>query len=104
MKHPQRLSQHRSLRVPTSFERRVYAVIRRIPTGQTRSYAWVAQQLGDPTLARAVGNALHRNPYAPEVPCHRVIRSDGSAGGFARGGARKLALLRREGVILRNVC
>jgi methylated-DNA-[protein]-cysteine S-methyltransferase len=94
----------KSKRQPTPFESSVYAVVRRIPRGRTRSYRWVAQQLGDAGLARAVGNALNRNPFAPEVPCHRVIRSDGSIGGFARGSSRKLALLRREGVILRDVC
>jgi AraC family transcriptional regulator of adaptative response/methylated-DNA-[protein]-cysteine methyltransferase len=79
------------------FERRVYAVVRRIPRGQTRTYAWVARQIGRPQAWRAVGNALNRNPYAPHVPCHRVIRSDGSLGGFARGMRRKQAMLRREG-------
>jgi O-6-methylguanine DNA methyltransferase len=91
-------------RPPTPFERSVYAVVRRIPRGRTRSYRWVAERLGDPGLARAVGNALNRNPYAPAVPCHRVIRSDGSAGGFARGNVRKRDLLRREGVTLRKDC
>ena len=84
-------------RVPTPFEEAVYRVVRRIPKGETRSYRWVAEQLGDPGLARAVGNALNRNPYAPQVPCHRVVKSDGSLGGFAHGPRRKLALLRREG-------
>lgn len=84
-------------RLPTTFERAVYAVVRRIPKGQTRSYRWVARQLGNPQLARAVGNALHRNPYAPKVPCHRVVRSDGTLGGYARGAGRKRALLAREG-------
>jgi O-6-methylguanine DNA methyltransferase len=84
-------------RVPSPFEERVYAVVRRIPKGEVRTYRWVAKQLGDAALARAVGNALNRNPYAPEVPCHRVIRSDGSLGGFARGSAAKRSLLRREG-------
>lgn len=87
----------RRKRPPTPFARAVYAVVRRIPRGQTRSYAWVARQLGDPGLARAVGNALHRNPFAPQVPCHRVIRTDGRLGGFAGGPARKRSLLRREG-------
>ena len=87
----------RPTRPPTPFEATVYAVVRRIPRGQTRSYRWVAQQLGNPGLARAVGNALNHNPYAPKVPCHRVIRSDGTIGGFARGPARKRAMLRREG-------
>ena len=85
-----------SLRLPTPFERRVYALVRRIPKGQTRSYRWVAQRLGNPRLARAVGNALNRNPWPNVVPCHRVIHADGTLGGFAWGAARKRALLRRE--------
>jgi O-6-methylguanine DNA methyltransferase len=80
----------------SDFERRVYRVVMRIPAGQTRSYRWVAERLGDPAAARAVGNALHRNPFAPRVPCHRVIRCDGTLGGYARGPAKKRALLRRE--------
>ena len=84
-------------RVPTRFEEQVYALVRRIPKGRTRSYRWVAERLGNPALARAVGNALHRNPFAPQVPCHRVVKSDGSLGGFAGGVAKKRALLRREG-------
>ena len=87
----------RAARRPTEFERRVYKVISAIPKGQTRSYRWVAEQLGDVNLARAVGNALGRNPYAPRVPCHRVIKTDGSLGGYAGGLAKKLALLREEG-------
>ena len=85
-------------RAPTAFERRVYNVIRRIPRGQTRSYAWVARQLRKPGAARAVGQALKRNPFAPRIPCHRVVRSDGSLGGYsARGGLRrKRRLLARE--------
>lgn len=88
----------KSHRVPTPFERRVYAVVRRIPKGQTRSYGWVAEQLGNPSLARAVGNALNRNPHTPQVPCHRVIRSDGSLGGFAKGTQVKRRLLKAERV------
>ena len=84
-------------RVPTTFEERVYAVVRRIPKGHTRSYRWVAEQLGNAGLARAVGNALNRNPYAPQVPCHRVVKADGSLGGFAGGAAKKRQLLRYEG-------
>jgi O-6-methylguanine DNA methyltransferase len=90
-------------RTPTEFEERVYTIVRTIPKGQTRSYGWVAQRLGDPGLARAVGNALNRNPYAPSVPCHRVIRSNGTLGGFAGGPARKRALLAREGCAIKNV-
>ena len=77
-------------RPPTAFEWKVYKVVRQIPRGQTRSYAWVARQLGKPGAARAVGLALKRNPFAPRIPCHRVVRSDGSLGGYsARGGLRR---------------
>ncbi len=83
-------------REPTAFERRVYAVVRRIPRGDVRSYRWVAARLGNPALARAVGQALKRNPWVLRVPCHRVIRSDGSLGGFAWGTAKKRRLLAAE--------
>jgi O-6-methylguanine DNA methyltransferase len=83
----------------TEFERKVYDAVRRIPKGQTRSYQWVARAIGRPNAARAVGNALNRNPFAPAVPCHRVIRADGSLGGFAGGTSKKAALLRKEGAI-----
>lgn len=109
--------------IPTEFERRVYAVVRRIPPGEVRSYRWVAERLGDPNLARAVGQALNRNPWPhhlavrqrrrpqrgrrserrrqvvgwpDRVPCHRVIRTDGSLGGYAWGVARKRRLLFAE--------
>jgi O-6-methylguanine DNA methyltransferase len=91
---------NRARRIPTEFEHRVYAVVRRIPKGQTRSYRWVAERLGDPALARAVGRALHRNPDTRTTPCHRVIRSDGTLGGYAFGPAKKRARLRREGVCI----
>ena len=81
----------------TVFQRKVYRAILAIPAGQTRSYGWVARRLGHPNSARAVGGALHRNPFAPIVPCHRVVRSDGTLGGYARGLARKRRLLRQEG-------
>ena len=83
----------------TAFQRRVYAAILRIPPGQTRSYQWVAAHIGSPRGARAVGNALRRNPFAPKVPCHRVVRADGSLGGYSGGVSKKRALLRAEGRI-----
>jgi len=80
----------------TPFEKAVYSAVMKIPFGQTRSYKWVAGQIGRPFGARAVGNALNKNPYAPYVPCHRVIASDGSLGGFRGGLKKKAELLRRE--------
>jgi len=80
----------------TDFEKAVYGAVLEIPFGETRSYAWVARHIGRPRAARAVGNALNKNPYAPFVPCHRVIASDGSLGGYSRGLARKKTLLDNE--------
>lgn len=80
----------------TSFQKAVYAATMEIPLGETRSYAWVARRIGLPKSSRAVGHALNRNPYAPFVPCHRVISSDGSLGGFRGGLAKKLRLLKQE--------
>ena len=82
--------------IPTPFQRRVYAVVKRIPEGEVRSYQWVARQLGNTHLARAVGQALHRNPDPIRIPCHRVIRSDGSLGGYAWGVVMKRRLLHQE--------
>ena len=76
-------------RKPTLFEEKVYSVVRRSPAGQTRSYGWVAARLGDTGLARAVGNALNRNPDTHRTPCHRVIRKNGSLGGYAKGTPQK---------------
>ena len=81
----------------TDFQRLVYGAVCRIPRGHTRSYRWVAERIGRPRAARAVGQALRRNPFAPIVPCHRVVRSDGALGGYARGSARKRRLLQQEG-------
>src|SRR3982751_4193918 len=75
------------------FQQRVYDFARRIPPGQTRSYGEVAEALGDRRLARAVGHALGRNPFAPIVPCHRVLAANGKPGGFS-GGAGPLTKLR----------
>jgi methylated-DNA-[protein]-cysteine S-methyltransferase len=81
---------------------RVYDIARRIPAGQTLTYGEIARRLGDPRLARAVGQALGRNPFAPVVPCHRVLAAHGRSGGFsAHGGVRtKLRLLAIEGATL----
>jgi O-6-methylguanine DNA methyltransferase len=80
------------------FEKAVYGAVLRIPKGETRSYAWVARAIDRPKAARAVGNALNKNPYPGPIPCHRVIRSDGSIGGYAKGVRAKRKLLKGEGV------
>ena len=84
----------------TPFQQKVWAALRTIPRGEVRTYTDIAVQIGHPSSARAVANACGKNPYAPEVPCHRVIRSDGSIGGYsAEGGSeKKRAMLREEGV------
>jgi len=86
------------LRAIGPFERRVYAVARAIHPGHTRSYGEVATALGDPLLARAVGQALGANPFPIIVPCHRVLAAGSKSGGFsAPGGTRtKLRLLEIE--------
>ena len=80
----------------TKFQVNVYAVVKRIPKGEVRTYGWVAKQIGSPRAARAVGNALNKNPFAPIVPCHRVVAKNG-LGGFSRGLKEKIKLLRSEG-------
>ena len=68
------------------FHRAVYAIARTIAPGSTLSYGEIATRLGDPTAARAVGRALGQNPFAPIVPCHRVLAAGGTIGGFSAGG------------------
>ena len=86
----------------TPFQRKVWAALKTIPRGEVRTYTQIAVQIGHPTSARAVANACGKNPYAPDVPCHRVIRADGGLGGYSGegGGEQKRALLREEGVLL----
>jgi AraC family transcriptional regulator of adaptative response/methylated-DNA-[protein]-cysteine methyltransferase len=78
------------------FQQRVWAELRRIPRGETRSYAQIAAAIGQPGASRAVGGANGANPVAVIVPCHRVVAADGSLGGYAWGEAIKRELLRRE--------
>lgn len=80
----------------TAFQEKVWQQLRKIPLGETRSYADIATAIGDPNATRAVGTANGANPVAILVPCHRVIRSDGSLGGYAGGLPRKIKLLEAE--------
>lgn len=82
----------------TSFQKKVWKTLLKIPRGEVRTYAWVAKQIGSPKAVRAVGAAVGKNPFAPQVPCHRVVRSDGGLGGYSGPGGiqSKLKLLRKE--------
>ncbi len=86
------------LRASTDFERAVLVKTRDIPRGEVQTYGWIARQIGEPGAAKAVGTALSRNPILYLIPCHRVVRSNGSLAGYAGGGVRvKRELLLREG-------
>ena len=84
----------------TKFQIKVWNYLKKIPKGKVKTYKQVAKGIGMPKAARAVANACGKNPYAPKIPCHRVIRSDGGLGGYSgRGGIRqKLKLLKSEKV------
>ena len=81
----------------TAFQQRVWQALRRIPPGQTASYADIAARIGSPKAVRAVAQACASNTLAVAIPCHRVVRSDGALSGYRWGVARKRALLEREG-------
>ena len=81
----------------TAFQRRVWQALRAIPAGATASYGEIARRIGAPGAARAVARACAANPLAVAVPCHRVVRNDGTLSGYRWGAARKRALLAREG-------
>ena len=84
----------------TKFQLQVWNYLKKIPRGSVKTYKQVAIAIKKPNSARAVANACAKNPYAPNIPCHRVIRSDGGLGGYSgRGGVdQKLKLLRLEKV------
>ena len=84
----------------TSFQLKVWGYLRKIPRGSTRTYSQVAKAIGKQSAVRAVASAIGKNPYPPMIPCHRVIRSDGSLGGYSgKGGIKtKKMLLKKEGI------
>lgn len=86
------------LRQLTPFQREVLDVTAHIPPGEVRPYGWVAREMGNDGAVRAVGSALGRNPVPVVIPCHRVVKSDGSLGSYAFGSAMKMALLEHEGM------
>lgn len=86
----------------TEFEDKVYNLVKKVPRGKVITYKALAIKLGNPNLARAVGNALNKNPKLIKMPCHRVIRSDRTIGGYKLGKIKKMKLLKQEGIILRS--
>jgi methylated-DNA-[protein]-cysteine S-methyltransferase len=86
----------------TKFQLKVWAYLKKIPRGSVKTYLQVAKGIRKPLAVRAVANAIGTNPCAPKIPCHRVIRSDGSLGGYSgKGGIKtKKLLLKREGIKL----
>jgi len=79
-----------------NFKEKVFEVVRKIPRGAVLTYKEVARLAGSPKAFRSVGNILNTN-YDSKIPCHRVIRSDGQAGGYNRGRKKKISFLRKEG-------
>ena len=88
--------------IGTEFQLKVWTYLRTIPRGRVKTYSQVAKAIGKPLATRAVANAIGKNPYAPKMPCHRVIRSDGTLGGYSgKGGVKtKRFLLKKEGTKL----
>ena len=86
----------------TKFQLKVLNYLKKIPRGEVKTYLEVAKAIGKPRAFRAVANAVGKNPYPPKIPCHRVIRSDGTLGGYSgKGGIKtKKLLLKREGITL----
>jgi len=83
------------------FQKRVYQLTKKIPKGKVSTYKEISNTMNSKAY-RAVGNALNKNPYAPVVPCHRVVKSDGTVGGFAEGTKKKIVLLKKEGIKIKE--
>jgi len=88
--------------VGTPFQLATWRYLRQIPKGTVKTYSQVAKAIGKASAVRAVANAIGKNPYPPKIPCHRVIKSDGSLGGYSgKGGTNtKKMLLKKEGITL----
>ena len=92
-----------AMRPYPSFYQAVWKACAEIPKGEVRTYGWIARRIGRPGSARAVGQALGKNPFAPAVPCHRVVGADGRLTGYSAAGgvAKKRRMLLAEGALLR---
>lgn len=83
---------------PAEFNQMVWAALKLIPRGRVATYKEIAKFIGRPKAARSVGAACGKNPNAPAAPCHRVVKSDGSLGGYSGGVNKKIYLLKKEGL------
>ena len=83
-----------------NFKERVYLACQKIPKGKVSTDKIIAKFIGSPSVVRAVGNALNKNTNTKEIPCHRVVRSNGFVGGYAFGVKRKAEMLNKEGIII----
>lgn len=84
-----------------SFSEKCYSLLRKVPRGKITTYKDIAEAMGTKAY-RAVGTAMNKNPYAPEVPCHRVVNSNGEVGGFANGTSKKIEMLKKEGIPIKD--
>ena len=84
----------------TKFQSDCYEALKKVPKGKVITYAGLARMVGRPKAHRAVGSAMNKNPYAPQVPCYRVVKSNGDLGGFATDIKVKIKRLQKEGVVV----
>lgn len=85
-----------------SFEDKVLNITKKIPQGRIITYKFIARALGKPKAFRAVGRALNKNKKLIKIPCHRVVKSNGTLGGYAEGKKRKKNLLKKEGILIKE--
>jgi methylated-DNA-[protein]-cysteine S-methyltransferase len=85
----------------STFNQRCYEILVKVPKGKVTTYKEIARAFKSKAY-RAVGNAMNKNPYAPRIPCHRVVKSNGEVGGFASGIKKKIEMLRKEGIEIKN--
>ncbi len=86
----------------TSFQSQCYEALKKVPRGKVITYGGLAEMIGRPKAHRAVGSAMNKNPFAPKVPCHRVVKSNGDLGGFSIDIKVKIKRLQEEGVMVSN--
>ncbi len=84
-----------------TFAEKIYSKLRKVPKGKVTTYRALARSINSKAY-RAVGTAMNKNPYWPKVPCHRCVNADGRVGGFATGTKKKITLLKKEGITIKN--